>query len=145
MRPRDEIVTDESAHVPQGTESGRALGHEADRPQMRPILIGAAVLAAVLAVGVVVPTLLEVVLESREERSSPRANPLLASAGRELPPQPRLQVNPWRDITEYRTAQEEILTSYGWVDRQAGIVRIPIERAMEMVAAGHSPAPEAAK
>ena len=37
------------------------------------------------------------------------------------------------------TAAEERLHGYGWVDRSRGIVRIPIERAMELVAAGAKP------
>jgi hypothetical protein len=37
-------------------------------------------------------------------------------------------------VTQDRLVREH-LTTYGWVDREAGVVRIPIERAMEMVAA----------
>lgn len=37
------------------------------------------------------------------------------------------------------TAAEERLHDYGWVDRSRGIVRIPIEQAMELVAAGVKP------
>ena len=35
-----------------------------------------------------------------------------------------------------RTEQREQLTGYGWVDRDAGIVRIPIERAIDLRAQG---------
>jgi hypothetical protein len=38
-----------------------------------------------------------------------------------------------------RSAQEH-LEHYGWVDPKAGIARIPIERAMELVVAGKKPA-----
>jgi len=51
---------------------------------------------------------------------------------RELPPEPRLQTNAPRDLKNYEVAQEKLLGSYGWVDPQAGVVRIPIERAMEL-------------
>jgi len=37
---------------------------------------------------------------------------------------------------ELRARQKEQLSSYSWVDRQAGIVRIPIERAIELRAEG---------
>jgi hypothetical protein len=40
-----------------------------------------------------------------------------------------------------RAVREERLRSYGWVDRRQGIVHIPIERAMELVAGGARPAP----
>ncbi len=38
-----------------------------------------------------------------------------------------------------RAARKERLGSYGWVDRKAGIVRIPIDRAMELSAQGARP------
>jgi hypothetical protein len=54
--------------------------------------------------------------------------------GRRLPPAPRLQSTPADDLTRYRAAQETKLRSYGWVDKNAGVVRIPIERAIEIMA-----------
>ena len=49
------------------------------------------------------------------------------------PPEPRLQANPGQDLRELRAQEDAVLHSYDWVDKQAGIVRIPIERAMELV------------
>jgi hypothetical protein len=37
---------------------------------------------------------------------------------------------------DLRNAQRESLDAYGWVDRDAGIAKIPIERAMDIVAEG---------
>lgn len=37
-------------------------------------------------------------------------------------------------LEELRTREQEELTTYGWVDKEKGTVRIPIERAMELVA-----------
>jgi hypothetical protein len=51
---------------------------------------------------------------------------------RVLPPRPRLQVEPQKEIHAYCDGQSEILESYSWVDPNAGIVRIPIDRAMQM-------------
>jgi hypothetical protein len=50
------------------------------------------------------------------------------------PPEPRLQSNPPADMTRMLDEQTRILNSYGWVDQKAGIARIPIERAMDIVA-----------
>ncbi|MBN8421308.1 MAG: hypothetical protein J0L73_20505 [Verrucomicrobia bacterium] len=47
-------------------------------------------------------------------------------------PAPRLQSNPRMDLKAWRSAQEAELNRYRWVDRQAGIVEIPIEQAMEL-------------
>lgn len=38
-----------------------------------------------------------------------------------------------------RADQERLLASYGWVDRAAGVVRIPVDRAAELVIAANAP------
>ncbi len=48
-------------------------------------------------------------------------------------PAPQLQPDPVTDMNKFRAAQEERLNSYGWVDQQAGIVHIPVERAIDIV------------
>ncbi len=53
---------------------------------------------------------------------------------RQVPPQPRLQVNPRQDLRQFREAEDERLNSYAWVDEKAGVVRIPIGRAMDLLA-----------
>jgi hypothetical protein len=49
-----------------------------------------------------------------------------------LPPEPRLQINPAEDLKAMRRDEEAILNSSGRVDRVQGIVRIPIERAIDL-------------
>jgi hypothetical protein len=49
-------------------------------------------------------------------------------------PQPRLERNERVEIRDFRLKEEQTLNSYGWVDEKAGMVRIPIERAMQLVA-----------
>jgi hypothetical protein len=49
-------------------------------------------------------------------------------------PQPRLETNERRQLNDVLLPEEESLNSYGWVDQKAGVVHIPIERAMELVA-----------
>ena len=50
----------------------------------------------------------------------------------EFPP-PRLEVRPGASLARLRAAEDVDLNSYGWVDRNAGTVRIPIDRAMQLV------------
>ena len=57
-----------------------------------------------------------------------------AEQARAFGPEPRLQVDEARDLGHLRAQENAILNSYGWVDQKAGIVRIPIERAMDIVA-----------
>jgi len=49
-------------------------------------------------------------------------------------PQPRLETNERLEINDFRLREEQALNTYGWVDQQAGIARIPIERAMQLIA-----------
>jgi len=49
------------------------------------------------------------------------------------PAAPRLQTQPFKDVYLLRKSEAERLESYGWVDQPAGVTRIPIDRAMDLV------------
>lgn len=51
----------------------------------------------------------------------------------QLPPQPRFEEVPGRNLATLKAQQENLLGSYGWMDAKQGIVRIPITRAMELL------------
>ncbi len=51
---------------------------------------------------------------------------------------PLLHPHPERALARYRAAQRAKVHGYAWIDRQAGIVRIPIDRAMELIAQEHA-------
>jgi hypothetical protein len=59
---------------------------------------------------------------------------------RQLPPMPRLQPAPITDLKDMRAAEDQILKGYGWVDQAHGVTRIPIDRAMELLAQRGLPA-----
>ena len=69
--------------------------------------------------------------EQRASVAEPRF-PLAAEEGPRLPPEPRLQRFPREDIQQYRLSEEAVLQQYGWVDRGAGTVHIPIQEAMRL-------------
>ena len=50
------------------------------------------------------------------------------------PPAPRLQTHPPQDLAKFRANEDKRLNSYYWVDKQKGIVHIPIEQAMQKLA-----------
>ena len=70
---------------------------------------------------------------ARAARHAAPAFPLAATEERRLPPEPRLQTNPRGDLAALRAQEERTLTTYGWVDKNAGIVRIPIDEAMKLI------------
>lgn len=49
-------------------------------------------------------------------------------------PSPQLEVDERTQLNQIRMKEEETLATYGWVDQKAGVVRIPIERAMDLIA-----------
>lgn len=69
----------------------------------------------------------------KTQKLGPPASPFESADVRVLPPAPRLQVTPVLDLKNYRDSQQEQLEGYGWIDREGGVVRIPIERAMDLV------------
>ena len=56
----------------------------------------------------------------------------LVALNRPLPLDDAITDKRKRTLFEVRNWHEELLTTYGWVDRSAEVVRIPIERAMEL-------------
>jgi hypothetical protein len=72
-------------------------------------------------------------LTVREAVQERPLSPLAVRPGESVPPEPRLQISPTQDMQALRAAEETLLHSYGWVDQPAGVVRIPIERAMQVL------------
>ena len=67
------------------------------------------------------------------DASVPKNQPLLQ-------PFPRGEAAPYRqtpvtDLQDMRQAEKQTLENYGWVDKQTGVVHIPIEEAKKMFAA----------
>jgi hypothetical protein len=55
---------------------------------------------------------------------------------REPTPEPHLLVVPGQELKAMRAAEDSLLHSYAWVDKEKGIVRIPIQRAIDILAQG---------
>jgi hypothetical protein len=78
-------------------------------------------------------------LYQTEQADMPAPTPM--EAQRVVPPEPRLQINPVTDVEALRRREQERLDSYGWVDKNAGVVRIPIHRAMDLILERGLPTP----
>jgi hypothetical protein len=105
--------------------------HEVRDVQVRPI--------AMLAIGLVMLTGVVLLLmgwlfnhfAARQAKLDVPPSPLAVT--REGPPGPRLEVTLDQVLGQVRADEAALLHSYGWVDQQAGIVRIPIDRAMTLL------------
>ncbi len=97
-------------------------GHETSGAGIiRPILYGAILFVLALVLVVVASG----VIGGAQDVSPPSASSLKA---------PALQVDPVSDMEAMDARETQWLSSYGWVDKDAGIVRIPIDRAIELTA-----------
>jgi len=45
----------------------------------------------------------------------------------------KVESRPYVELRELEASQAHKLSSYGWVDEEAGVVRVPIEEGMRMV------------
>jgi hypothetical protein len=71
-------------------------------------------------------------LWSARQAAMPAPSPVAQALPRE-PPEPRLQTAPQDDLKALRAAETIKLETYGWIDRKGGVVRIPVERSMELL------------
>jgi hypothetical protein len=104
--------------------------HEESDVNIRGIFAFAIALTVVTIVIYLVVGVLFKYLDARERRQPTPEYPLAATEENRLPPEPRLQTNPRQDLADLRAREDQALTGYSWVDRNAGIVRIPIEDAI---------------
>ena len=85
--------------------------------------------------GVMIHLMLAALLEQFSGKPTPgdRWQPERTSVRSRPGPGPQLQISARMDLRYFRAQEDKQLTNYGWVDRKSGIVRLPIERAMELV------------
>lgn len=120
-------------HLPRVAEESVRSGHEvtdASAGLLKYLCISMVFFGVVLQ-GLMVWMFLEV----RGHFSAKRPSESALFQKTQIPP-PRLQIDPKADLETLRQRNQEVLNSYGWVDRGKGIVRIPIDRAMELLAHG---------
>lgn len=70
----------------------------------------------------------------------PRATEHAVTDASKKPPAPQLEETPILDLQRERAAEDRILNNYAWIDREKGIVRIPIDKAIDLLAAKGLPA-----
>jgi hypothetical protein len=72
-------------------------------------------------------------------QSSKYPPPSSLAITREKFSEPQLLVNQKLDMETFRTTEDVLLNNYGWIDRKQGIVRIPIDRAIDLLAQQGTP------
>lgn len=115
-------------HRPSGEITPK--GHETVDANVHSLVWWGLGVFALLAAGVIISVVVFHYFVTHQSLGPP-ASPF--ENVRALPPRPVLQVTPARDLHQYLDQQNAVLNSYGWVDQKAGVVRIPIYRAMDLL------------
>src|SRR5579862_9464683 len=107
---------------------------------VNPAVVSLSALGFLSALGIILVSLTAVFsrFQTAVLRKNPPSNPLFQE---QVPPQPRLQSDPAAEYAGWRDEQEAKRLSYGWIDRQSGIVHIPVDRAMQILAERGFPEP----
>jgi hypothetical protein len=112
-------------------------GHEQTDVYIRPLAVFLSVLALSLIVTGALMAWLFDLFENQAERTDPEPLPLAATEPKT--PGPLLQVSPRQDLEVLREREERLLHATQWANREAGVVRIPVERAIKLIAEGGFP------
>src|SRR6476620_10829026 len=132
------MVKTYTGHAPQ--PSGLAdppgdpdLNREASDVSVMPVLrFGAGLIVAAALIHFLV-WLLFMYFSTREAPRVAPQYPLAAGQIERLPPEPRLQTNPREERRDLQAQEDAVLGSYGLVDKERGVVRIPIDEAMKLI------------
>jgi hypothetical protein len=120
-------MTDASHHAPPTGQ-----GYEGNDVQLAPVLLFGLALVLITGMVFVLMSWLFNALNARQAAHDVSPSPL-AQTRPAQPPAPRLQVAPLQELEQLRAAEDAALHSYGWLDQAAGVVRIPIDRAMDLL------------
>jgi hypothetical protein len=107
--------------------------HETSDASFRGLVLFGIGLAALIALVFLVSWWIFIDLLAISNRASPRTT--LTTTSRALPPPPRLDgLEGLAPDGSSAVAPPLAPNGYGWVDRQAGIIRIPVAKAMDILA-----------
>jgi hypothetical protein len=132
-----------AAHNPVSPEALKR-SHECWNPPVSSILLVAGLILLMVVGCLLGSRLLVKALDQRRpfDRTAAARGIVVAPDLRLLErfPPPNLQLNSHEDLAALRRHEEAELNSYGWVDPSNRVVRIPIQRAMELIARSGLPA-----
>lgn len=74
-------------------------------------------------------------LDAFESRKDVQLSPIEQSSPQLAPPEPRLETSPNESLRLMRAQEDELLGHAGWVDQRQGTLRLPIDAAIDVIAA----------
>jgi len=114
-------------HIAHSSPNGA--GHEHQEVSVRLIVVSLAFLAvATFFVFVLVVGIFRYFYDTYSTAEATRLSRPI------IPPEPRIEVAPFEQIQQLRAREDHVLTTYAWVNQDNGTVRIPIDRAIDLLA-----------
>jgi hypothetical protein len=114
--------------------------HEKTDASTRPVFRFVAGLAVFVATAMVVMAILFSFFSKEATELDTSASPLAKEAPPPVSVGPQLQPNPPVDLEKMHHDEDAQLETYGWVDQREGLVHIPIDKAIELMAVRGLPA-----
>ena len=146
-----------SAHGDSAHPVHKDVNFESSDINTRSIFLSLLYLASAVVITFAVSVVVFRVATRRAAHSDSNFPPSHYGVGPTMPPEPRLQGveypngdvhDPQQDLRNKTAADEKAVNTYGWVDQQAGIARIPVDEAMKIIVSKGlpvTPAPAAEK
>jgi len=110
-------------HSPNGA------GHEQSEVSVRLIVVSLAFLAvATLIILVLVVGIFRYFYDSNGTAEATRLSQPV------VPPEPRIEVAPYEQLQQLRAKEDHVLSTYALLDKSNGTVRVPIDKAIDLLA-----------
>ena len=128
-----------SGHAQDHPVINAAVGHESSDVKLRPLLLALAGLVVLCGVALLAMREVWSGFLSRERQTQTTRPARFADETGQFP-SPRNQPDPAGELRLLREHDAQHLREYGWVNRQAKLAHIPIDRAIDLVAERGLPA-----
>jgi len=108
-------------------------GHETSDAHVKGVLMTGIGLLGIMMLGLVLSWAVYSFFVQRTSVPGLHAETLTRPDLTRLAPGPHLEADPHASLVVFRHAEDSIMAGYAWVNRDSGIVRIPVERAMQLL------------
>ncbi len=112
-------------------KTSKDLGYETEDASTSKLLWSGVTLAVLVIVAVAAMTVMFGVLYDARDEAINEVGPMVDLEAK--PQGPILRVDPPRELIEMRAQSRSDGSTYGWVNKESGTVRIPVERAMKLL------------
>ena len=110
---------------------GDRKAYESSEVRIRPLIAAGLLLAVIVTISTLLMSGMFNFFATRNAAQHPASSPMADS--RKPPPGPLLQPDPSNELADARAYEEALIGRYTWVERDSGIVRIPVKKAMELL------------